>query len=1003
MKRFLLWQLFFAIMVLPLTGIADTIIVTNTDDSGTGSLRQAVLDAAPGDTISFSVSGTITLTSGEVTLDKDLFILGPGSELLTINGNNASSIFANEFSFSEKPVLHINDLSFAYAYSPDGFGALGLYSDTLSIKGCNFSNSEAKFGGGVYFHGDYFLLDSCQFDNNQCINTGGAIYIEYSNTATVSNSSFSSNNSSTNGGAVGVYLGNCDFQNCDFQNNICGNSGGGIFSQGNEVNIIYCNFMSNQAEQGGGYMSFYSEVQVLGSMFSNNSATEKGGAVFLAPPSVNPYPATISNSSMLGNTASLDGGAIYCRRYDLTLKQNTIAGNEAEKGGGIYLSECDTATMQSLAITGNLAAQGGAFYIEETPTALDHLSISGNEVTGNGTAIYNDNSVVEATNTIIFDHDGTPVVNDLGQSSFGNCLLENSGGSAIWNGLYGIDLGGNIDADPAFHTNVSSPAPNISGDLHLNTHSICINKGLTDNDYRDLEEKFCSGLPDIGCYELPYELTWTGAENETWDNENNWGIGFAHPAFSIFPTSGNDDIVISPTAHNPIISNNSDNPVLIGKLVVEADAEVSVAAGGSLSIYDTLNLTQGNLNLKSQNDATASLITYGHIIGQVHFEKYISDSQWHLISMPVENAKAIIFREDYLQYYEDGNWVEISDITTPLIPMVGYSLWDNAKSTTYAFQGTPNTGEVTFPVTSSYGGWNLMGNPYPSSIDWALLDDSYGAIYFWDPENQLYVNWNNNVGSGIQFVPPMQGFWVNASTDTVFSLDNSMRTHQGNSAYYKAPKGNENILKLIAFNDAFQDSFHFLFTEDASNGFDLQYDAYKMLSYAEEVPQLFSVSNGSRLSIDRRPECDYIELGFRCENSGEFSIMIAENSLKTKILLEDTKTGSVHDLSTAPYSFDYVALEHENRFIIHFGSTGIFPENTDATSVFANQKKVTILHNDAGEYNELIIYSITGAKVFRNSILSCSKQTILTTLSPGIYIAKIRGNNREIHCKIHVQ
>ena len=67
---------------------AATITVTNTNDSGIGSLRQAISDSSPGDTIDFdsSLNGlTITLTTGELLIDKDLSIIGPGANLLAVN------------------------------------------------------------------------------------------------------------------------------------------------------------------------------------------------------------------------------------------------------------------------------------------------------------------------------------------------------------------------------------------------------------------------------------------------------------------------------------------------------------------------------------------------------------------------------------------------------------------------------------------------------------------------------------------------------------------------------------------------------------------------------------------------------------------------------------------------------------------------------------------------------------------------------------------------------
>jgi hypothetical protein len=85
-----------ALCLIALSTQAATITVTNTNDSSSGSLRQAVADAVDGDTINFSSSlngQTITLTSGELLVDKSVAISGPGANTLAVDANHASRVF----------------------------------------------------------------------------------------------------------------------------------------------------------------------------------------------------------------------------------------------------------------------------------------------------------------------------------------------------------------------------------------------------------------------------------------------------------------------------------------------------------------------------------------------------------------------------------------------------------------------------------------------------------------------------------------------------------------------------------------------------------------------------------------------------------------------------------------------------------------------------------------------------------------------------------------------
>src|SRR5437867_5890699 len=84
---------------------AATITVTSSNDNGPGSLRQAILDASPGDTINFAPSvTTVTLTSGELVIDKNLTITGPGANRLTVTAEYHDFVYFRIFNISSSTV-----------------------------------------------------------------------------------------------------------------------------------------------------------------------------------------------------------------------------------------------------------------------------------------------------------------------------------------------------------------------------------------------------------------------------------------------------------------------------------------------------------------------------------------------------------------------------------------------------------------------------------------------------------------------------------------------------------------------------------------------------------------------------------------------------------------------------------------------------------------------------------------------------------------------------------
>ncbi|HEX8617462.1 MAG TPA: choice-of-anchor Q domain-containing protein [Thermoanaerobaculia bacterium] len=324
---------------------AATITVTNTADSGPGSLRQAIADAAPNDIIAFSsstnegvnfhdgASHIITLTSDQLAIDKNLTIVGPGADVLAVRRADAAPSFRIFEIRNSATAVTLSGITITNG-KLDSLGQNkggGIRNEgALTIVNASVSGNRAtgiidpsdpnirtygNYGGGIWNSGTLVVADSKISDNaaeeGNNDNYGGGIYSTLGASLTITRSTISGNSVSGDRGY---------------------NLGGGILDQG-AFSMTSC--------------------AVTGNSTTGLASPPFGGGLYKV------YGGTITNSTFAGNFASSGGGAIhYAGGPGLTLLHTTISGNSSSRGGGIQCGAAtyDAGTAAHCIIAGNSAS-----------------------------------------------------------------------------------------------------------------------------------------------------------------------------------------------------------------------------------------------------------------------------------------------------------------------------------------------------------------------------------------------------------------------------------------------------------------------------------------------------------------------------------------------------------------------------------------------------------------------------------------------------------------------
>lgn len=420
-------------------------VVTNTDDSGVGSLRDALAQAnglAGTDTVTFDPllsNSTITLTTGTLEITDDIVIDASSGGGVIVSGDDASRVM------SAGGDVDVELIGLGLTAGDGGLGGAILVGGDLTLRNVAISNSTASIGGGAALVvGDAFVYDSLITTNSA--DEGGGLAVL--GTALIDNTTLSNNTATDNGGAMVVGESQLTIIDSTVSNNegcTADGDGGGLAALG-PVTISNSVISDNTCTSGdGGGLHVESDevlpriVHIDTSTSMTGNTAKDGGALFASGVVV-----SIADSSLSANAASDDGGAIYALDIELVIDDSTLSLNTAADNGGVLYMEVGTVDIGGSTLSENTATDnGGALVVGAADLTIADSTLSNNSAGKDGGAFELIDGALTMTATKVDDNDAgegggglaidtSEAVLEIGGGSVSGNTASDGAGGGIW-------------------------------------------------------------------------------------------------------------------------------------------------------------------------------------------------------------------------------------------------------------------------------------------------------------------------------------------------------------------------------------------------------------------------------------------------------------------------------------------------------------------------------------------------------------------------------------------
>ncbi len=337
-------------------------------------------------------------------------------------------------------------------------------------------------------------------------------------------------------------------------------------------------------------------------------------------------------------------------------------------------------------------------------------------------------------------------------------------------------------------------------------------------------------------------------------------------------------------------------------------------------------------------------------------------------AQPVADGWQNIYSNSYLVATGDGIALSTTDATDHTLEMTGAFITGNTSSPA---------------LTYSNNHYELISNPYPSSIDFdAFAAANTGTInneyWIWNPGTGNYENRVGGAGSQ-QYVQVGQAFFVETNSAGSVQFTNALRAHSSDAFREVIP--NMLTMKVHGGTMGYSDELIVRFTDDATNGYDVNLDGEKWNSMYDDATMIRSIAeDGSELAINALPleglqgDMVSVPVNFQCGYTAQYTFDfegIDSFEAGNEVWLEDKKDNDkwVYLNNNPHYTFTATSYEPNDRFIIHFfGPTSINNKDEAKVDIYSWRQYAYIKNVTNEKIKKVSIYNMAGSLVSEREI-----------------------------------